>query len=173
LLLEIEIAALQFEFAKDDVRVELAMVGQHDDMLAVGRDRVFAGRVDHQRAIMPQLLLQPGMAVIPVGAGLPDRELVGEAFARIDAGEADSGNAVHLERQDQPVPVDRGLLVGERVDESEPRLLPFAQPDQRGGRGAVDPDRVALAPVDHHHLVGDAKVDVVARDGRHRLDDAA
>jgi len=51
------------------------------------------------------------MAVVPVGARLHDRELVDERLARLDAGEAYARHAIHVEGQDQAVPVDRGVLV--------------------------------------------------------------
>src|SRR3546814_10315098 len=60
------------------------------------------------RPVMAELLLQARMAVIPIGARLHDRKLVGEGRARLDAGEGNPGHAVHLERHEQPVPVDRG-----------------------------------------------------------------
>ena len=70
------------------------------------------------------------MAVIPVGAGLDDVELVVEGRARHDAGEADAGNAVHLERHEQAVPVDRAVLV-ERVRDAQADALAFLEADQR------------------------------------------
>ena len=80
-LLPVEVAAFLLEPREDRVRVHEAPVGQHDHMLAVVGDRVGAGRIDDDRAIMAELLLQPGVAVIPIGARLPDRELVGEGRA--------------------------------------------------------------------------------------------
>src|SRR3546814_6299395 len=76
-------------------------------MLAVVGDGVCARRVDDDRAVMADLLLEPGMAVIPVGAVLDDREFVGEGRLRQDAGEADAGHAVHVKGKDEAVPVDR------------------------------------------------------------------
>ena len=96
-LLAVEEAAFLLEPGEDRVRVEEAPVRQDDHMLAVIGDRVGAGRIDDQRAVMPDLLLQAGMAVIPVGARLLERELVGEGRARLDAREADARHAVHLE----------------------------------------------------------------------------
>ena len=40
------------------------------------------------------------------GAGLLDREPVGEGFTRSDTVEADTGDAVLLEGQDQPMPMN-------------------------------------------------------------------
>src|SRR3546814_9260682 len=87
----------------------------------------------------------------------------------VRAGEADAGNTVHLERQDQPVPVDRAVLV-EIVDDGQARCLPFLQPDERRGHCAVDPDRAADLAVDAHRLPGDAQRYVIAGCGRKRRD---
>ena len=80
-------------------------------MLALVGDRIGVRRVDDDRTVVAHRLLKVGVAVIPEGARLLDRELVDEGFTRPDAGEADAGHAVHLERDEQAVPVDRGVLV--------------------------------------------------------------
>src|SRR3546814_12726638 len=72
-----------------------------------------------------ELFLKVRMAVIPEGAGMSDRELVDEGFTRANAGEAHAGHAVHLERHQDAMPVDRGILF-ERVgyrDRSEERRV--------------------------------------------------
>ena len=79
-LLAVEVAAFLLQPREELVRVHEAPVGQHDHMLAVIGDRVGAGRVDDDRAVMAKLLLEPAMAVIPIGARLPDREFVGEGL---------------------------------------------------------------------------------------------
>src|SRR3546814_5848930 len=86
---------------------------------------------------MAELFLKPRMAVIPIGPRLNDGKYIDKLRARLDAGEADAGNTVHLERQDQPVPVDRAVLV-EIVDDGQARCLPFLQPDERRGHCAVE-----------------------------------
>src|SRR3546814_11312667 len=91
-------------------------------MLAVVADRVGARGIDDDRTIMAELFLKPRMAVIPIGPRLNDGKFIDKLRARLDAGEADAGNTVHLERQDQPVPVDRAVLV-EIVDRSEERRV--------------------------------------------------
>ena len=82
--------------------------------------------------VVAHLLLEARVAVVPVGARLADRELVDEGLAGLDAGEADARHAVHLERHEQAMPVDRGVLV-QRVGDREPDALAFLQPDQRAG----------------------------------------
>src|SRR3546814_1412970 len=80
-------------------------------MLAVVADRIGARRIDDDRAIVAELFLQARMTVIPVGPRLDDRKFVDEFRTRLDSGEADARHAVHLERQDQAVPMDRTVLV--------------------------------------------------------------
>lgn len=171
LLLVIEVSALQLQAAEDGVRVQRAVVGQDDHMFAVAGDGIGAGGIDDDRAIMPHLLLQAGMAVIPVSARLADRKAVGKAAARRNAGEADAGHAIHLERQQQAVPVDRGLLV-QIVDDGERRVLPFAEAQQRRRHRAVDADRMLRLAVDRHHLMRDVERDVRAGERRQRGGDA-
>jgi hypothetical protein len=71
LLLAVEEAAFLLQPRDHLVGVEEGPVAEHDHMLAIVDDAVGAGRVDHERTVEPLLLLQPGMAVIPIGAGLP------------------------------------------------------------------------------------------------------
>src|SRR3546814_1643044 len=114
---------------------------------------------------MTELFLQARVAVIPIGARLDDRNFVNEGRTRLDPRKADAGNAVHLERQDQPVPMYRAILV-EIVDDPQPRLLPFLQADERSGDRAVDPDRPADLAIDAHRLPRDPQHDLLARHGR-------
>src|SRR3546814_10785228 len=70
------------------------------------------------------------MTVIPVGPRLDDRKFVDEFRTRLDSGEADARHAVHLERQDQAVPMDRTVLV-EVIYDGELRSLSFLEAYQR------------------------------------------
>ena len=130
LALEVVVARLDLEIAQDLRRVEGAVIRKQDHVIAVVWRGVRPGGIDHDGAILPHPFLHARMAVIPVGAGLLDRELVCESRPRLDPGERDAGHAVHLERQDQPVPVDRALL-GQPVGNCQFDVLPFTQADQR------------------------------------------
>jgi len=83
------------------------VVGKDDHMLAVVGDRIDAGRVDDDRSVEAVLLLIAAVAVIPVGARLDDRELIVEGLARPDPREADARHAVHRERHEHAVPMNR------------------------------------------------------------------
>ena len=95
---------------------------------------------------------------------------------RLDAGEADPRHAVHLERHDQAVPVDRGVLVQPVLDR-EADILAFLEADQRRRNGAVDRDGVALRPSTVKLVLGDGEANVLAAEralrlGRHAVADA-
>src|SRR3546814_1313660 len=80
------------------------------------------------------------MAVIPIWPRLNDREFIHEGRARLDARKADPRHTVHLERQQQAVPMDRAFDI-EVVDHVEPRGLALFQADKRPRNGAIDADR--------------------------------
>ena len=171
LIVEIGAAHL-LELAENFLARHFAMVGEDDHMLAVERDRVGTGRINHDGSVEPCLLLLARMAVIPVGARLQDREFVYEGRTRLDAREADAGHAVHLERQNEPVPVNRAILV-EIVGHCETDVLALLEADERCGHGAVDADCRRRDPVhDELHPV-DRQRDVCARHGRQGPGDAA
>src|SRR3546814_2478902 len=107
-----------------------AVIRQNDDMLTVIGDRFGVRGVDDDRPIMAELFLKARVAVIPIGPRLDDRKFVDEGRSGPDPWKADARNPVHLEGQDQPVPVDRTVLV-EVVDDGQACGLTLLQPDQR------------------------------------------
>ena len=124
LALAVEIARLLLEPVEQVMRMLEAVIGEHDDVLAIELHRVRVLGIDQDRAVVTILFLKPRMAVIPVGAALDDRKFVGEGRARRNAGKADARNTVHLKRHQQAVPVDRGFLV-QVVDDMKAHILPF------------------------------------------------
>ncbi|MNJ36596.1 hypothetical protein D3C77_313900 [compost metagenome] len=164
-LLMIEVAGALLQLGQDLVRMKEAPVRQDQDVLAVITDRIDARRVDDDGTIMADRFLQARMAVIPVGARLLQRELIDEGLARLDAGEADPRHPVHLERQQQAVPVDRRVLV-QRVGHRQAHVLALAHPQQGRGQEAVDRHCVAGAPADGE--VGTAHRQVDVRPGQRR-----
>src|SRR3546814_8290402 len=72
---------------------------QHHHVVAVIRERLGLERVDDDRAVEAGLLLESGMAVIPVGAALAHVEAVVVRLAAADAVETDARHAVHVRRQ--------------------------------------------------------------------------
>jgi len=78
LALAIEEAPLLLQPGEYLVRMHEAPIGEHDHMLAVVSDRIGAGRIDDHRPIMADLLLETRMAVVPIGARLPERKLIDE-----------------------------------------------------------------------------------------------
>ena len=148
--------------------MEEAPVRQHDHVLPVISDRVRLRRIDDQGTVVTELLLQARMAVIPVGARLLERKLVGKGRMGLDAREANARDPVHFHRNEQTVPVDRGVFV-EVIGHCKPHGLSLTQPDQGRGDGAVDDYRVPGASIDVEGGIGDLEPNVVAGQGRHSL----
>ena len=156
-LLEVERVAHLLEFGEEAVRVLERPVREHHDVLAVIGRGLRARRVDHDRAVVAELLLEGAVRVVPVGASLLQREAVLEGRARRDAGEAHPRHAVHVEGHEQAVPVDRRPLV-QRVVHAQRDVLPLPHADERRGQDVVDRHAHAAPPVDAHGIAGDAEV---------------
>ena len=136
-LVEVVVVALHLELGKNHHRIFVGPVRQLHHIIAVDADRIATGRVDDDGAVHAGLLLHAGMRVVPVGAGLFHLEAIGKGFPRRDALEADTRHAVHLERQEDAVPVNGGIL-GETVGDAKGHGIALA-PAQRGcGNRAVD-----------------------------------
>ena len=146
-LAEVVVVAHLLEPGDDPLRILEGPVVEHDDVLAVGIDAVILGRMNHDRADLAALFLQSGMAVIPVGARLPDREIDFEALARGDPRKSHAGNAVHLKRQQQAVPVHRGRFI-EMVVYPQAGITAFPEFQDRAGRTVVDGERRSPAAGD-------------------------
>ncbi len=125
--------------------VHVGPVRQQDHVLAVEPVRGRLQRVDDQRAVQAGLFLEHGMAVVPVGAGLLESEPVLVGLARGDAVEAQAGHAVHVGRQQDAVPVDRGGVALQGVGHAHVDGVAFAPAQDRCGQAAVDGDRRARA----------------------------
>ncbi len=164
-LLHVEVAGALLQLGQDFVRMHEAPVRQDQNMLAVIADRIGARRVDDDGAIVAHGLLQTRVAVIPVGARLLQRKLIDKGLARLDAGEADARHTVHLERQQQAMPMDRGVLV-QCVGDRQAHVLAFAHPQHGGGQQAVDRHRMAGAPADDEFGTAHRQVDIRPRQRR-------
>ena len=75
------VVGLLLELREDALGAFVGPVGEHDDVLAVVRERLRLARLDDQRAVESALFLKPGVAVVPVGAGLSHAEPVDVGFA--------------------------------------------------------------------------------------------
>src|SRR3546814_3758332 len=98
-------------------------------MLAVIGNGIGFGRIDDHGTIVALLFLQAGMAVIPIGAALPQRKFIDEGRARFDPRETDAWHPIHLKGNDQAVPVNRAVLI-ERVLDVEAHILSFARSEE-------------------------------------------
>src|SRR3546814_8336752 len=90
-------------------------------MLAVIGNGIGFGRIDDHGTIVALLFLQAGMAVIPIGAALPQRKFIDEGRARFYLRETDAWHPIHLKGNDQAVPVNRAVLIGRVLDEEAHR----------------------------------------------------
>ena len=122
---------------------------------AVGR---WCDRVDHDRPVQPGLFLEQRMAVVPVGAVLPELEAVVVGLARGDAVKAQPRHAVHVGRQQQAVPVDRADVIAQRVVHVQVDGLALAPAQDRRRQRLVHGDRGACLAGEVHRQLADVQV---------------
>src|SRR3546814_11470449 len=103
--------------------------------------------------------------MVPVRARLFDRELINEGRLWLDARKAHAGYPVHLERQDQAVPMERRVLV-KCVLDCDPHSLSFLEADQGSWQHAVNRHGVPGADHYDHGAMGNHKMELVAVGGR-------
>ena len=127
--------------------------------------RIRRFRIDNDRAVDAGLLLKAGMAVIPVGAALHHRELVGEGLAGFDAIKRKPGYAVHLVRQQQAVPVN-GAGFRQQVGDLEGDSVTFAPAQGWAGNAPVDSSGRAGLAGDVHIGAAQSQVKGVTADDR-------
>ena len=145
------------QFPEHVMRVFEGPVSEYDHIFPVVGLRLVSGGVDDDGPVNAGLLLKAAVAVVPVRAGLPDREAIDERLAGLDAGKTDAGHAVHIEGQDDAVPVDgRVLLQG--VRNPQDGFFAFAEAEERAGDGAVDSRRRGLSTVDVQRDLADRQV---------------
>ena len=143
-------------------RVHVRPVRQQHHVLAVVFERWRLQRVHHDGAVQAGLLLVHRVAVVPVGPRLLQREAVGPGLARVDAVEAQAGHAVHVGRQQDAVPVDRGRLVAKPVGHPQGDRVALAPAQQRPGQGTVDGGRRARAAGEVDRCTPDRQVEIGA-----------
>ena len=103
--------------------------------------------------------------MIPVGARLNDRKFVIEGRTRRNPGEAYTRDAVHRERYQQSVPVDRTVLV-ERVGHTKADVLALFQTYYWPRDGPIDTDCATDFAIDPNCNLSDRKGDFRATYGR-------
>ena len=142
-LAEVVVVALPLERGVDVLRIVIGPVGQQQRVLAVGGVALAAAALDDDRAVQPDLFLEARVRVVPVGAGLVHLEAVGERGARRDAVERQPRHAVHVRRQDEAVPVDRGALAQAVSDADGDRVALAHAQQRRRAPGRSPPPRAA------------------------------
>jgi len=104
-LVQVVVTGLFLEFLHDPRWVFIRPVGQHHHIVAVIAEGFGILCIDDQRAVDADLLLEPGMTVIPVGAVLFDLERINVQAARFDAVKTQTRYTVHVHRQNDAVPM--------------------------------------------------------------------
>ena len=188
-LMEIIVVALLSQVADDRHWIFVCPVGQEDHVIAVPIVAGFGSRLQHQGAVEAGLLLQAGVAVIPIGPGLDDRETVREGLAGHDPAETRARHAVHIRRQAQAVPVDRRRL-HQMVGDPRGHGVALAKAQSGTGHGPVHHRRHSPPAGDVHLAFTNGQVKSVAAEvhfggdrreaqrrrapkGRHTLDEAS
>ena len=113
------------------MRIFKGPVRKDDDVFSIKGNWILTLWLNDDGTIVPGLLLETGMTVIPVGARLFDGEFIGEGFARLDAGKRYPGDTVHLKRHEQTVPMDRRVFA-QKICDPQLNIVPFAPSQQRG-----------------------------------------
>ncbi|MNJ56633.1 hypothetical protein D3C77_521920 [compost metagenome] len=117
--------------------------------------------LDDDRAVHPGLFLQAGMAVVPVGAALLQGELVEVVATGLDAGKAQARHAVHVGRQDDAVPMQRGRLV-QAIAHAQGHCVAFAPSQHRAWQAVVDGQCSARSAGDVDRRLANEQVEVAA-----------
>ena len=99
--------------------------------------------------------------MIPIGAVLSEVPFVIKGFSGLDAGERNAGNTVHLEWDEQSVPVNRRIL-HQHVRDVDADIVAFPEPDKRARDGAVDARRHAGFPINPYGERRDRKIKILA-----------
>ena len=128
-------------------------VRKHRDHIAVGA-RFRPARQHDDAAIHAALLLEDGVRVIPVGARLPQAELIRERPARRNRRHVHMRHAVHRVRHKQAVPVDARLLA-HRVAHDDARRIALGETQRGRGDAAIHSHRLGVAPGEIHARVAE------------------
>src|SRR5690606_21874462 len=156
------------EPGEQTLRIQVGPVAEHDHVIAVIGEGLGLEWLDHQRPVEAGLLLETGVAVVPVGAALYDVEAVLVSLAAVDAVEAESRHAVHVGWQQDAVPVDRCLVAMDgawRQGIADPQVdgSALAPAQQRCRNRAVDRDGRTRGAGEVHRRLADGQVELGAR----------
>ena len=139
LLLPVVVIRRGLQVAHDTVTGMGVLVGKLDDVFPVVTEGLTVLGLDHNGAVGAVRLLEAGVAVEPVSAGLDDREAVGKGFSRFDTRITDTRHTVLLERQNEPVPV-HGRHFIQVVGHMDGDVLAFLESKHRTRRFAIVSD---------------------------------
>ena len=158
-LVEVVIGRLLLQLRVDPLRIFIGPIRQQDDVLSIRLDGIVAVRLDDERAIDAPLFLESGMAVIPERARLAHLEAVGVGLSGTDAVKAQAWHAIHVSRQDDAVPVDRGVLVPEPVGDAHRDRIALAPSHHRSWDRAIDGERGSSDAREVHRRFTDGQIE--------------
>ena len=140
-LLVVVIVGHFLEVFEDRFRTILGVeIRENDDVFPIEPKRIAFFRFDNNCTVHTGLLLQSGMTVIPISACLLSRKVIGEGCFRLNAGEADARHAILLIRQDEPMPMDRGVFI-KFIGHIDGEFFTFFKAQHGSRNGAVDGHR--------------------------------
>ena len=105
------VVRLLLELGHDATRIFIGPVSQHHHIVAVVLKRLRLFRVDDDWTVNACLLLQTRVAVVPVRTVLMHLEFVLVHAIGRDAMETQTRHTVHVGGQNDPVPMNGGVLV--------------------------------------------------------------
>ncbi|MNN06229.1 hypothetical protein D3C81_1190120 [compost metagenome] len=159
--MEVVVVRLFLELGHDLRRICVGPVAEHDDVVTVVGERLWILRIDHQRTVNTDLRLQARVAVVPVGAVLVDLEPVFIHAIRSDAMEAQARYAVHVCRQNDPVPVD-GRVLFQAIAHTQRDCVALSPAKNRSRQRAVDGHCRTRCAGNVHRELPDVQVKICA-----------
>src|ERR1700739_3224645 len=144
-LVEVVIVALLFEVAVKRIWVCVRPVGQQHHVVAIVGDGFFAPRLNDESAEQANLLLTTVVTVIPIRPVLDYRNSIEKCFARCDACKTQPGHAIHLRRNTNTVPVNRGRL-WEMICHGDRHCVSLAPLQCRTRQRSIYLDRLPASP---------------------------
>ena len=160
-LVVVVVVALGLELGEHPHRVFVGPIREQQHVVTVGADGLGASGVDDDRPVHAREFLEAGVRVVPVGAALLNLEAVREGLAGSDAIEADARYAIHLIRQDDPVPVD-GCGFTQLVGHTDCDGVTLTPTQCRCRQRAVDGRSHAWLAREVHGRFGDHQVELGA-----------
>ena len=113
---------------------------------------------------MAELFLQARMRMVPIGSAVIEVPAIGEGFARLDARKCDARDPVHIERDEQPMPVN-GCVFFKLIGDIYCDVIALAKPHERTWQRAIDAGRHPGAAIHTNGKLVDCQIKLRAGQG--------